>query len=451
MEYDVFISYSNQDREVAQRIWAYLQQKGLKPWIAPQCIPAGEPYARAIINGISKCRLMVVILSKTSNSSDDVLNEVDQAHREKKVILPFIIDETEMSGEMRYYLSRKQWINAFPEVTIVHCEKLFKAIGTYLPSNSGEKPQDGGIPNEPQPTPREMKLVEPKPEVKIGHEKEKIDVAQTMMEKFPEMDLVPTSLYDWRKPKKSRVLSVIFFIISLLPLTFFMLSLIDCTTITWENTITWVDTMTRKDTITWKGGSLEENYYIEIAECDSVEGYHYYLLALAYYDWHSGTLIRGSIIISDEDIPDYYRFGLTKQEVLLNVSKVIGDYRAKETRSDRWIAVQMMITFFIFALPFLFLGYLFFGRYPKKGSPTLSSLADYIQKYRYKRKTRFGKKPQFVFFVKDCLFGVMDVADYKVQIPAEYERIGWKVKDSIIRVTKGGHDFFIDINGERLQ
>lgn len=342
MEYDVFISYSSTDMDVAQKVYAYLQQKGLKPWIAPQCIPAGEPYARAIINGISKCRLMVVILSKTSNSSDDVLNEVDQAHREKKVILPFIIDETEMSGEMRYYLSRKQWINAFPEVTTVHCEKLFKAIGTYLPSNSGEKPQDGENPYEPQPTPREMKLGEPKSEVKTGNEKKKIDVAQTMMEKFPEMELVPTSLYGWRKPKKSRVLSVIFFSASIL-------------------------------------------------------------------------------------------------------SFLIGVQFFKGGRHD---GAEVSFTCALFCL---MLGWLFFARYPKKGSPTLSSLADYIQKYRYKRKTRLGKKPQFVFYVKDCLFGVMNVADYKVQIPAEYERISWKVKDSIIRVTKGGHDFFIDINGERLQ
>ena len=432
MEYDVFISYSSTDMDVAQKVYAYLQQKGLKPWIAPQCIPAGEPYARAIINGISKCRLMVVILSKTSNSSDDVLNEVDQAHREKKVILPFIIDETEMSGEMRYYLSRKQWINAFPEMTTVHCEKLFKAIGAYLPTNSGEKPQEGENPNEPQPTPREMKLGEPKPKVKTGHEKEKIDVVQTMMEKFPEMELVPTSLYDWRKPKKSRALSVIFFVISLVLLSFFMNCLINRFTIEWAGPTT---------------------YDMEIAKCDD----GYYVSKLKYKEVTSEIgMIHGYVYLYDFDggvSGSYYGriTGETEEEVCLNAKEVIDRAKERELNSCKEYCVRLCVVYFVFALPFLFLGYLFLVPYPKKGSPKLSSLADYIQKYRYKRKTRFGKKPQFVFFVKDCLFGVMNVADYKVQIPAEYERISWKVKDSIIRVTKGGHDFFIDINGERLQ
>ena len=186
MDYDVFISYSSTDKSVAQKVYAYLQQKGLKPWIAPQCILAGEPYARAIINGISKCRLMVVILSKTSNSSDDVLNEIDQAHGAKKVILPFIIDDTEMSGEMRYYLSRKQWIKAYPEVTTAQYEQLFRAIRAYLPIReeaqqemveSQEEQQKiksdetlsrryTVIAETPQTKPQELKPAELKPEAK---------------------------------------------------------------------------------------------------------------------------------------------------------------------------------------------------------------------------------------------------------------------------------------------
>lgn len=448
----MFISYSNQDREVAQRIWAYLQQKGLKPWIAPQCIPAGEPYARAIINGISKCRLMVVILSKTSNSSDDVLNEVDQAHREKKVILPFIIDETEMSGEMKYYLSRKQWINAFPEVTTAHCEKLFKAIRAYLPSNSGEKPQDGEDPNELQPTPREMKLVEPKSEVKTGNEKEKIDVAQTMMEKFPEMELVPTSLYDWRKPKKSRVLSMIFFLISLIPLCVVFVILFDIMTLSFDEEPNLFDdiSIVECDSL----DVYQELYGEEILQYDRMdESYQYYLLKFRYSESADGMFLTAFVWVNEEDVPNDYRYGCTEEDVLRNVQTFVMGKRAEKLRDSKVGAETFGIIcmFFFFSLPFLFLGWLFYVRYPKKGSPTLSSLADYIQKYRYRRKTCFGKKPQFVFFVKDCLFGVMNVADYKVQIPAEYERISWKVKNSIIRVTKGGHDFFIDINGERLQ
>ena len=346
MEYDVFISYSSIDGDVAQKVWTYLRMRGLNPWIAPQCIPAGEPYARAIINGITKCRLMVVILSKASNSSDDVLNEIDQAHREKKVILPFIIDNTEMSGEMRYYLSRKQWIKAYPGVTLDQCEALFKAIKTYLPAHEEARQEI-----EARQEKKSDKVLSgnytliaetPSGNYTLIVDEEASDRGRSMMEKFPEMELAPTSLYDWRKPKKSHILSVILF--------------------------------------------------------------------------------SASILL-----------------FLISVKFFMGD------RDD---GAEVSFTCALFCL---LLGYLFFARYPKKGSPTLSTLADYIQKYRYKRKTRLGKKPQFVFFVKDSLFGVMNVADYRVQIPAEYERISWKAKDTLIKVTKDGHDFIIDINGKRLQ
>lgn len=427
MEYDVFISYSSEDGDVAQKVWAYLKQKGTNPWISPQCIPAGEPYARAIINGISKCRLMVVILSKASNSSDNVLNEVDQAHREGKVILPFIIDNTEMCGEMRYYLSRKQWINAYPEVTTAQCEQLFNAIRAYIQPNSEENLQSKEVPNEPQAEQQEVKVVEQKPEP----EKEKNDVAKTMMEKFPEMELVPTSLYDWRKPKKSRIISIIFFIISLLPLTIFMVSLIDCATITWDE---------------HPLGDLDD---LEIIECDSVEGYHYYLSFLYHSECTNGWIIHGYMSVISRDIPN--RLGQTEEELRSNVETFIEERREEELRSTKIDSIPLIITFFAFALPFLFLGWLFYVRYPKKGSLTLSSYANYIQKYRYKRKTRLGKKPQYVFFVKDHLFGVMNVADYKVHIPALYEKISWKEEGKLIRVTQDDHDFIIDINGEHLQ
>ena len=438
MEYDVFISYSSIDGDVAQKVWTYLRMRGLNPWIAPQCIPAGEPYARAIINGITKCRLMVVILSKASNSSDDVLNEIDQAHREKKVILPFIIDNTEMSGEMKYYLSRKQWINAYPEVTTAQYEQLFRAIRAYLPAHEEarqeieerqEKKSDKALSGN-----YTLIAETPSGNYTLIVNEEASDRGRSMMEKFPEMELVPTSLYDWRKPKKSRFFSIIFFAISLGPLYVFINCLI-C-----------------RFTIKWGGAYINE---IKVVRCDPAidtdETPYYYLLQVDYGEsTRQIGMVRGFIYVYDRsEFADIV--GDTEEEVRIEVLKTIDRKREWKLNEIKKECVLYCFWSVVSALPFLFLGWLFYARYPKKGSATLSSLADYIQKYRYKRKTRLGKKPQFVFFVKDCLFGVMNVADYKVQIPAEYERISWKAKDTLIKVTKDGHDFIIDINGKRLQ
>lgn len=450
MEYDVFISYSSTDIDVAQKVYAYLQQKGLKPWIAPQCIPAGEPYARAITNGISKCRLMVAILSKSSNSSDNVLNEVDQAHREGKVILPFIIDNTEMCGEMRYYLSRKQWINAYPEVTTAQCEQLFKAIRVYIQPSSEEKLQSREIPNEPQEESQDVKPAKQKLETTPEPEKGKGDVAKTMMEKFPEMGLVPASSFEWQKPKKARLLSVIFFVISIVSLYFF------------------INFLVCRYTIKWTSPTANE---MKIVRCDdTVESGvspYYYLKHLNYEEYTSQPsigMVSGYIHISvyDKIVSVAYIHkpqvffnrsmkGKTESEVSAKVQRAIDKEKEMEMNDCREECESGCITSLAIALPFFFFGWLFYVRYPKKGSPTLSSLASYIQEYRYKRKTRLGKKPQYVFFVKNHLFGVMNVADYRVQIPALYEKISWKEEGKLIRVTQDGHDFIIDINGEHLQ
>ncbi len=77
-------------------------------------ITPGIPYARSIMEGIKSCCAMVVLYSRNANSSDDILNEIDQAHSNKIALFPYLLDETPMSSEMSYYLKRRQWINAYP-------------------------------------------------------------------------------------------------------------------------------------------------------------------------------------------------------------------------------------------------------------------------------------------------------------------------------------------------
>ncbi len=84
----------------------------------------------------------------------------------------------------------------------------------------------------------------------------------------------------------------------------------------------------------------------------------------------------------------------------------------------------------------------------KNIKPTLQTIADYIQAYKYGGTK---KHPKYVFFVKDSKFGVMNVTEFKVAIPAQYDEIAWREPNRILTVTKGSETYDIDIFGNQLR
>lgn len=111
---DYFISYSSKDLRIAEAIVEAIESTGRKCWIAPRDIPYGTPYARAIMEGIDGCDKFMVLITDNSVESEDVLNEVDNAHAIKKVIIPVRLSDKHLPRELNYYLSRTQWLNLDP-------------------------------------------------------------------------------------------------------------------------------------------------------------------------------------------------------------------------------------------------------------------------------------------------------------------------------------------------
>ena len=128
---DVFISYSTKDKAVADDVCSALENSGIKCWIAPRNIQPGTPYARAIINGITSAKIFLLVLTPDSNDSEHVINEVDIAFNAKKTIIPFFAEEVALNPELNYYLSRKQWLIAYPNYKL-QLDKLVVAIADNL-------------------------------------------------------------------------------------------------------------------------------------------------------------------------------------------------------------------------------------------------------------------------------------------------------------------------------
>ena len=109
----VFISYSSEDKNIADNLCSKLERNGIKVWYAPRNVVG--PYADSIARAIDDSSYFVVILSKNSIISEHVLNEIDLAFQnlpEHIKFKPLKIDDTMFTPAFRYYLSRQHWMDA---------------------------------------------------------------------------------------------------------------------------------------------------------------------------------------------------------------------------------------------------------------------------------------------------------------------------------------------------
>jgi hypothetical protein len=76
LDHDVFISSSHKDKANADAICANLENTKVRCWIAPRDIAPGLDWPTAISKAIEASRVMVLVFSANSNTSNDVRAEI---------------------------------------------------------------------------------------------------------------------------------------------------------------------------------------------------------------------------------------------------------------------------------------------------------------------------------------------------------------------------------------
>jgi hypothetical protein len=128
MGYDVFISHSSRDKTVADSITDRLESTGIRCWIAPRNIPAGQNWGESIVDAMNECKVMVLIFSGTSNVSPQVLREVERAVNKGLHIIPFRIEAASLSKAMEFYISAPQWLDALDAPLEKHLNHLVELV-----------------------------------------------------------------------------------------------------------------------------------------------------------------------------------------------------------------------------------------------------------------------------------------------------------------------------------
>jgi hypothetical protein len=132
MAHDVFISHSTTDKAVADAVCAALESVTIRCWIAPRDVLLGRSYSGEITRAIQQSKVLVLIFSGESNSSQQVLREVQMAANSRLHIVQFRIDSVVPNDDLEYYLSGPHWLDALTPPLQRHLETLQGSIKALL-------------------------------------------------------------------------------------------------------------------------------------------------------------------------------------------------------------------------------------------------------------------------------------------------------------------------------
>ncbi|MBR3357147.1 MAG: toll/interleukin-1 receptor domain-containing protein [Solobacterium sp.] len=110
----IFLSHNHMDMQIAEYLAGKLEESGLKAWYYERDIIAGS-YPQEIMKALKRTKIFVIVISRTSNESEEVYNEVGNAARMLKdglVLMPLVIDELVLSDFLQHYLGRHEMIFA---------------------------------------------------------------------------------------------------------------------------------------------------------------------------------------------------------------------------------------------------------------------------------------------------------------------------------------------------
>lgn len=107
---DIFISYSSKDIDIVKKVCDGFKANDFEYWVAHENGEFGGHYAATIVEEIGKCKVFVVFISKYSNLSTHVINEINSAVMRNKIIVPVMIGSVKLSPALEYYISSNHYI-----------------------------------------------------------------------------------------------------------------------------------------------------------------------------------------------------------------------------------------------------------------------------------------------------------------------------------------------------
>ncbi len=151
MAHDIFVSYSTKPElstRAANCIVQELEKRGIRCWIAPRNMDAGEDYMAQLSDRVAESKALVLVFSDEANHSSSVKREVGMAFENDVQIIPFRIHDVQPDQALKYCIGQVHWFDALtlpiePHVADLadRIQKKFRhGAGASLPEAGSEKP-----------------------------------------------------------------------------------------------------------------------------------------------------------------------------------------------------------------------------------------------------------------------------------------------------------------------
>ena len=128
----VFISHSSKDKQIADALCNKLESSGISCWMVPRDIPPGIAWGQAIVQAIRNCQLMILVFSENANHSDHVQRELELAAGRHLSILPFAIEDVQLSDSFAFYLGIQHSLKALTPPVEQHLPRYVDSVKLFL-------------------------------------------------------------------------------------------------------------------------------------------------------------------------------------------------------------------------------------------------------------------------------------------------------------------------------
>ena len=135
---DVFISYNSPKRDVAQKILAHLEKKGISCFFDQRDMPGGQSYGGALVRAMKECHLQLFLYSNIANENEkNILSELDTAWKHNVPCLTILLDKSEPNDDISYYVSSRHQIIAYPDSIDTYLDSITDNVISLLPKKEG--------------------------------------------------------------------------------------------------------------------------------------------------------------------------------------------------------------------------------------------------------------------------------------------------------------------------
>lgn len=131
MAADIFISFASKDVKVALTLCQAIESRGYKCWISARDIQAGENFQVAIVQALRRAKILLLVFTANSNTSEEMTKELALASQQKMMVIPLRVEDVTPGDAFAYEFATRQWIDAFADWEF-SIEQLCRRIGHAL-------------------------------------------------------------------------------------------------------------------------------------------------------------------------------------------------------------------------------------------------------------------------------------------------------------------------------